>query len=101
MKQIYVLIASLFFATATFAQKSKNTIVNPPKPSVYDQSLLGNVKYRLLGPFRGGRSGAVTGSYKAKNTFYFGVYSIIDPHHSIPNMVVKDYSGENIKRGIS
>jgi photosystem II stability/assembly factor-like uncharacterized protein len=25
-----------------------------------------------LDPFRGGRSGAVTGSYKSKNTFYFG-----------------------------
>jgi photosystem II stability/assembly factor-like uncharacterized protein len=30
------------------------------------------MKYRLVGPFRGGRSGAATGSYKNKNTFYFG-----------------------------
>ncbi len=30
------------------------------------------MKYRLIGPFRGGRSGAVAGSYKNKNTFYFG-----------------------------
>ena len=30
------------------------------------------MKYRLVGPFRGGRSAAVAGSYKARNTFYFG-----------------------------
>src|SRR5438270_396156 len=37
-----------------------------------DSILLSKVKYRLVGPFRGGRSAAVTGSYKNKNTFYFG-----------------------------
>ncbi|MEY3432444.1 MAG: hypothetical protein RL131_380, partial [Bacteroidota bacterium] len=40
--------------------------------SPFDPTLLTNVKYRLIGPFRGGRSGAVAGSYKTKNTFYFG-----------------------------
>ncbi len=98
MKQIYVLLASLFFATAIFAQKSKNTIVNPPKPSIYDPSLLGNVKYRLLGPFRGGRSGAVTGSYKAKNTFYFGatgggVWKTTDGGSNWKNITDKFFGG--------
>ncbi|MGB8194494.1 MAG: hypothetical protein WCF67_21360, partial [Chitinophagaceae bacterium] len=37
-----------------------------------DSLLLSKVKYRLVGPWRGGRSGAATGSYKNKNTFYFG-----------------------------
>ncbi|NKQ99633.1 glycosyl hydrolase, partial len=37
-----------------------------------DAAFLSNVKYRLIGPFRGGRSAAVTGSYKNKTTFYFG-----------------------------
>lgn len=37
-----------------------------------DSLLLSKVKYRLIGPFRGGRSAAVAGSYKNKNTFYFG-----------------------------
>ncbi|MEY3159669.1 MAG: hypothetical protein RLZZ49_1149 [Bacteroidota bacterium] len=72
MKQFHLLLASLFLLTASFAQKTKNTTISAPKPSIYDAGLLGNVKYRLLGPFRGGRSGAVTGSYKSKNTFYFG-----------------------------
>lgn len=31
-----------------------------------------NLEYRLIGPFRGGRAAAVAGSYKNKNTFYFG-----------------------------
>ena len=39
-----------------------------------DSILFQKLKYRLIGPFRGGRSGAVTGSYKNKNTFYFGGY---------------------------
>ena len=98
MKQIYVLLAYLFFATATFAQKSKNTVVIPAKPSVYDPSLLGNVKYRLLGPFRGGRSGAVTGSYKAKNTFYFGatgggVWKTTDGGSNWKNITDKFFGG--------
>ncbi len=37
-----------------------------------DSIFFSKVKYRLVGPFRGGRSGAVTGDYKNKNTFYFG-----------------------------
>lgn len=37
-----------------------------------DSLLLSHVKYRLVGPFRGGRSGTVTGDLKQKNTFYFG-----------------------------
>jgi hypothetical protein len=34
-----------------------------------DSLFYSKIKYRLLGPFRGGRSAAVTGSYKNKNTF--------------------------------
>ena len=30
------------------------------------------MSYRLIGPFRGGRSAAVAGSYSDNNTFYFG-----------------------------
>src|SRR5688500_17313825 len=42
------------------------------KLSANDSTLLGKSKYRLVGPFRGGRSGAVAGDYRQKNTFYFG-----------------------------
>jgi photosystem II stability/assembly factor-like uncharacterized protein len=37
-----------------------------------DSLLFAKQKYRLIGPWRGGRSAAVCGSYKQKNTFYFG-----------------------------
>lgn len=37
-----------------------------------EEVLYKNIKYRLVGPFRGGRSGAVAGSYKNRNVFYFG-----------------------------
>lgn len=61
---------SIFNASA---QKKKLADAKPPvQPAVFDASLLKNVNYRLLGPFRGGRSGAVGASYKSKNTFYFG-----------------------------
>ena len=63
----------LFYLTAfislnAFAQKKKFISASIDTDSV----LLSKVKYRLVGPFRGGRSGAVAGSYKNKNTFYFG-----------------------------
>jgi len=37
-----------------------------------DSLLLSTTKFRLIGPFRGGRSCTVSGDYKNKNTFYFG-----------------------------
>jgi len=60
----------LFCATTVFAQKQKP--VAPAPTDNTDEVLYKNVKYRLIGPFRGGRSAAVAGSYKNKNTFYFG-----------------------------
>lgn len=61
-------IISLF----VFAQKKKSNASASNTASNADSFLLSKVKYRLVGPWRGGRSGAATGSYKNKNTFYFG-----------------------------
>lgn len=72
MKKSFFLILSCFFLLFVQAQKKKPVEPKVAVSSIYDESLLKNVNYRLLGPFRGGRSGAVTGSYKNKNTFYFG-----------------------------
>ncbi len=41
--------------------------VNPVDPKTY-----GGMKWRLIGPFRGGRALAVTGVPSQPNTFYFG-----------------------------
>lgn len=73
MYKILVLLAGLASLCTAHAQKKKTTDTKPVVSSLaYDPSLLGNVKYRLLGPWRGGRSGAVSASHTAKNTFYFG-----------------------------
>lgn len=72
MKRFVFLLLTFVSVLSVDAQKKKSADTKPIAPSVYDVSLLKNVNYRLLGPFRGGRSGAVTGSLKNKNTFYFG-----------------------------
>ncbi|MCX8019859.1 MAG: hypothetical protein N2747_05130 [Chitinophagaceae bacterium] len=53
--------------------------VKPISAQTYSRHYLKNdsvffkhIKYRLVGPFRGGRSAAVAGSIRHKTTFYFG-----------------------------
>ena len=63
----------LFLACSSFfmLQAQKKSAPTSAAPSI-DSQFLSKVKYRLVGPWRGGRSGAVAGSYKNRNTFYFG-----------------------------
>src|SRR5262245_35056479 len=42
------------------------------KPMTVDPRLLSSLQWRLVGPFRGGRSVAVAGDPVAPNVFYFG-----------------------------
>jgi hypothetical protein len=70
MRKLFLTLVTACFALITFSQKQK--ISAPATQSNADDVLLSKVKYRLVGPFRGGRSAAVTGSYKNRNTFYFG-----------------------------
>ncbi len=72
MKSIFILLLSMSICFSITAQKKKVNSKSTDHAVSYDTSLLKNVNYRLLGPFRGGRSGAVAGSYVNKNTFYFG-----------------------------
>ena len=69
---LFLAMACITFFNASAQKKKLADAKQPVQPAVYDASLLKNVNYRLLGPFRGGRSGAVGASYKSKNTFYFG-----------------------------
>lgn len=66
-KKIFVFSIALFFSLFSAAQKKEK-----PAAENYDSILLSTTKYRLIGPFRGGRSCTVSGDYKDKNTFYFG-----------------------------
>ena len=59
-------IAAVFTACTVQAQKEKRSAAS------FDSAIFSNVKYRQIGPFRGGRSGSVAGSFKNKNTFFFG-----------------------------
>ena len=55
------LFCSLFFLSSTNIQAQE-----------VDESLYEALEYRLIGPFRGGRSAAVTGVPGKPNLFYFG-----------------------------
>src|SRR5216117_1362212 len=67
MRRLFLLLSS-FISLHVLAQKKIQTAAMSNSDSIF----FSKVKYRLVGPFRGGRSGAVTGDYKNKNTFYFG-----------------------------
>jgi photosystem II stability/assembly factor-like uncharacterized protein len=66
MRKLLFLVTA-FICLGASAQKKAG-----PAPSAGDDALYAKLKYRLIGPFRGGRSAAVAGSYKDRNTFYFG-----------------------------
>tara|TARA_R110000868_G_scaffold82956_7_gene234084 strand:- start:69541 stop:72678 length:3138 start_codon:yes stop_codon:yes gene_type:complete len=53
----------------SFAQKRKKS---NHSPVTVDEELYSSLEYRLIGPFRGGRSAAVTGVPSESNLFYFG-----------------------------
>ena len=93
MKKILLPAATCFITLFSFSQKKM------PAPAAANDSLLfSKEKYRLVGPFRGGRSGAVTGDAKQKNTFYFGatgggVWKTIDGGSNWKNISDKYFGG--------
>ena len=81
MKKLHFVLAAILLLTVSaknqvIAQKKeakKTAATAPASPALSPDSVLfSEVKYRLVGPFRGGRSAAVAGSYVNNNTFYFG-----------------------------
>jgi hypothetical protein len=69
MRKLLVLSTCLSLLLVADAQPVKIPSSRPTDP---DSLFFSKVNYRLLGPFRGGRSAAVTGSLKNRNTFFFG-----------------------------
>lgn len=93
MRKPLLLLASFLFTAISFAQKNKITA-----PANTDSVLLSKVKYRSVGPYRGGRSCAVAGDTKNKNTFYFGstgggVWKTIDGGSNWKNISDKYFGG--------
>lgn len=71
MKQLILVFVLAAFSMALTAQPKKVKTAVMAAPTL-DATLLSGIKYRLIGPFRGGRSAAVVGSLQSRNTFYFG-----------------------------
>ncbi len=93
MRKPLLLLASFLFTAISFAQKNKIAA-----PANTDSVLLSKVKYRSVGPYRGGRSCAVAGDTKNKNTFYFGstgggVWKTIDGGSNWKNISDKYFGG--------
>ncbi|MDC6366343.1 MULTISPECIES: WD40/YVTN/BNR-like repeat-containing protein [Flavobacteriaceae] len=65
----YCLLALCFFTLSSQAQRRNKNTQNIPQ---YPEELYSSLEYRLVGPFRGGRSAAVTGVSGEPNLFYFG-----------------------------
>nr|WP_298923128.1 glycosyl hydrolase [uncultured Allomuricauda sp.] len=63
------LLAFCFFTLSTEAQRRNKSAQTAPE---YPEELYSSLEYRLVGPFRGGRSAAVTGVPGEPNLFYFG-----------------------------
>src|SRR6185312_4755003 len=68
MRSLLCLLPAAILAAGTVTAQKKTAAVADPTDSIYFSAL----KFRLVGPFRGGRADAVAGSMQDRNTFYFG-----------------------------
>ncbi|MCF6167344.1 glycosyl hydrolase [Lutibacter sp.] len=62
----YFLLASCFFLISTYKVNAQNTV------SKFNEEFYKSLEWRNIGPFRGGRSAAVTGVANKANLYYFG-----------------------------
>lgn len=93
MRKVIMLFCLCFAGSFLFAQKPQQSTV-----STDDSLLFSKVKYRSIGPYRGGRSAAVAGDTRNKNTFYFGgtgggVWKTIDGGSNWKNISDKYFGG--------
>ncbi|WP_456463770.1 WD40/YVTN/BNR-like repeat-containing protein [Lutibacter sp.] len=62
----YILLASCFFLMSAYKVNAQNTV------SKFNEEFYKSLEWRNIGPFRGGRSAAVTGVANKANLYYFG-----------------------------
>lgn len=96
MRNFMLLLFIVAVSMAGAAQKVKKSASKPVSETKND--VFDNLKFRLIGPFRGGRSAAVAGSYTDKNTFYFGgvgggVWKTMDGGSNWKNISDKYFGG--------
>ncbi|GLU43088.1 VPS10 domain-containing protein [Allomuricauda sp. NBRC 101325] len=63
-----LLLATVLFTSPIYSQRKKKTQSAPE----YPEELYSSLEYRLIGPFRGGRSGTVAGVPGQPKLYYFG-----------------------------
>src|SRR5665213_4167734 len=68
--RLWVIILALLAATVSVAADPSSTPVKSTDST--SKSALEGLKYRLVGPFRGGRATGVAGVISEPNTYYFG-----------------------------
>ena len=66
-KKHFIFLFCVFFIIVGNAQRKKKSQPSTPNPALFS-----SLEYREIGPFRGGRSSAVTGVPGHPNLFYFG-----------------------------
>lgn len=71
MKYYFFLFSLMLISAGVWGQK-KGTATSAKTSTVYDETLYNAIEWRSIGPYRGGRSGAVTGVPGKPNLFYFG-----------------------------
>lgn len=86
-----VVFCAFAFTPAIFAQKKRKSSSAEDLLS-YDEKLYNKIEYRLIGPFRGGRSCTVAGVPGDPNVYYFG---------SVGGGVWKSMDGGNTYQNIS
>src|SRR5580692_1972055 len=79
-----------FLSAAALGMVAASILASPP-PDTYSATLWSGMKYRQIGPFRGGRVTAVTGVPSEPYTFYMGstgggVWKTTDAGHSWTNI---------------
>lgn len=100
-KTLFLLQAVACLFLPGYAQKKDSPKSNTPVAVNTDNSdavFYSKIKYRSIGPYRGGRSAAATGSYKSRTTFYFGgtgggVWKTIDGGSNWKNISDKYFGG--------
>lgn len=70
MKKLYLLLVIIWVAGSGMAQRKPATSATPVVS--YDQKLFQALEWRSIGPYRGGRSAAVTGVPGKPLLYYFG-----------------------------
>ena len=67
-----ILLVSVFLSSLTVVLAQKKNTSSAPSTVTYDQALYAGIRWREVGPFRGGRSSTATGVRGNPNVYYFG-----------------------------